>query len=91
MRAKGNRYSCSIGDSIYDTPQQRNSTDGGVCTNCPPPFGTAIDQSCDDTQPSNYNNFMDYSGCRKMFTQGQVTYMRNVIQKYRPEIWRHSQ
>lgn len=86
--AKGNRYSCTIGDSIPDTPPQKKSTDGGICTECPPPYGTAIDQSCDKNIPSNYNNYMDYSGCRKMFTLGQSQYMREIVKKYRPIMWR---
>ena len=87
--ASGNRYSYSVGDGIPDTPPQRNSTDG-LCVTCPPPYGTAVDQTCITGTPSNYNNFMDYSGCRFMFTAGQVTKMRNVLVTFRPKIVRSS-
>lgn len=84
---KGDRYSCSDGDGIKDTPPQREATQtNGDCDQCPPPFGTAKDKSCIPGQPSNYNNFMDYSGCRRMFTVGQVIRMRENIEKFRSEL-----
>jgi hypothetical protein len=70
------------GDDISDTPPQRASTNG-ICKYCPP---TVPDQSC-TAQASNYNNYMDYSGCRKMFTLEQVKRMRFVIQTFRSQIW----
>ncbi len=81
---KGDRYSCSDGDGIEDTPPQREATQPeGDCDKCPAPYGDAVDKSCKPGQPSNYNNFMDYSGCRRMFTVGQVKRMRENIEKYR--------
>lgn len=76
---------CSDGDGINDTPAQRGATDG-ACDLCPP---KTRDQSCSD-QPSNYNNFMDYSGCRNMFTKMQANAIRTSIIKYRPAIWKSS-
>lgn len=76
---------CNDGDGIVDTPAQKNATDGN-CDLCPP---NVLDQTCSD-KPSNYNNFMDYSGCRKMFTVEQAKNIRQTILKYRPQIWRNS-
>lgn len=84
----GDRNSCTVGDSITDTPPQREATQPKAeCTDCPPPIGSAIDKSCANGQPSNFNNFMDYSRCRRMFTQGQVIHMRETLQNYRTAIW----
>lgn len=83
----GDRYSCSVGDGIDDTPAQREATQPkGECDDCPPPFGKAVDKSCIQGQPSNYNNFMDYSGCRRMFTIGQVKRIRENIENHRKEL-----
>lgn len=83
--SKGNRQSCTFGDGIDDTPPQDHSTDV-LCVTCPPPYGTARDRSCKSGTPSNYNNFMDYSGCRFMFTRGQVEKMRTTLANFRPLI-----
>lgn len=76
---------CADGDLISDTPPQKQATDGN-CDFCPP---NVIDQTC-NTLPSNYNNFMDYSGCRRMFTIEQCKKMRNTIKNFRPYFWRNS-
>lgn len=81
----GNKQSCSEGDNIADTHPQKNPTDS-KCDKCPP---NIKDQSCDD-QPSNYNNYMDYSGCRTMFTVEQSKTMRDIVMKRRPWLWRSS-
>lgn len=81
----GDKHSCSEGDHIGDTHPQKNPTDG-ACDLCPP---NVTDQSCDD-QPSNYNNYMDYSGCRVMFTVEQSKTMRDIVIKRRPWLWRSS-
>jgi len=73
------------GDGIDDTPAQRNETGLERC-----PAAGATDLSCDTTKPYNFNNYMDYSDCRFMFTIGQVTHLRNTIRKFRPQIWRSS-
>ncbi len=57
---------CSDDDGIADTPNTRGST------------------SCDLTENScgplaNVENYMDYSYCSKMFTQGQSTHMRTAV------------
>lgn len=76
---------CDDGDSVVDTPPQKQATDG-TCDFCPP---SVNDQTC-TTSPSNYNNFMDYSGCRRMFTIQQCEKMRSSIKNFRPIIWRNS-
>ncbi|GAO44107.1 M43 family zinc metalloprotease [Flavihumibacter petaseus] len=82
--ATGDAESCSTGDGLRDTPAQKEATElDAKCETCPPPFGNAVDKSCTPGEPSNYNNFMDYSGCRKMFTKDQVTLMRDNINKHR--------
>lgn len=76
----GTPASCSIDDHVQDTPMCI-----GV-TSC-----TLNSNTCDDTNdPSNFSswttnvidnveNYMDYSYCSKMFTQGQVDRMRTAI------------
>lgn len=75
----GNASSCSIDDHVQDTPMCIGVTN---CNN------VNTINTCDDTNdPNNFSswttnvidnieNYMDYSYCSKMFTQGQVTRMR---------------
>lgn len=72
------------GDEIDDTPPQKNCTNTD-CVSCPP---DVADQSCVNGIPSNYNNYMDYSSCRKMFTMGQVKKMREILKVHRNEMWK---
>jgi PKD repeat protein len=71
----GNASSCSDDDAVDDTP-----TCIGV-TSC-----QLTKNSCDDddwywgtAMPDNVENYMDYSYCSKMFTEGQKTRMRNAL------------
>ncbi len=76
----GNAASCADDDGVQDTPMCIGVTSCSLSSN-----------TCDDTNdPNNYSswatnvvdnveNYMDYSYCSKMFTQGQVTRMRNAI------------
>ena len=76
----GNAGSCSQDDHVQDTPICIGVTSCSLSSN-----------TCDDTNdPNNFSswatnvvdnveNYMDYSYCSKMFTQGQVTRMRNSI------------
>lgn len=75
------------GDYISDTPPQSGSSDVD-CVKCPSIGATNL--SCDKNKPYNYNNYMDYSGCRKMFTIEQAKEMRKTIIEFRPQIWRYS-
>jgi PKD repeat protein len=57
-------------DDIYDTPAT-----AGFYSDCPLPY-VNLNDSCDPGHRPNMNNFMDYSGCPMMFTQGQTDKMR---------------
>lgn len=88
--AEGDGKSCSEGDGIDDTPAQIEATElNADCLTCPPPYGAATDKTCIKGTPSNYNNYMDYSGCRAMFTKGQVIKIRTVLINNRPLIYRN--
>ena len=62
----GNASSCGDDDQVTDTPNEI-----GV-TSC-----NLNEASCGPR--ANVENYMDYSYCSKMFTQGQVTRMRNAL------------
>lgn len=57
-------------DGVPDTPITKGFT------SCPSASNAAI---CDPNIVENYENYMDYSYCSKMFTPGQVTRMRAAI------------
>lgn len=69
-------------DGINDTPMQSDPTDS-ECDHCPP---VVSDQVCNAGSVGNYNNFMDYSGCRKMFTIEQCKKMQQVLLKNRADL-----
>ena len=77
-----------VNDKIDDIPLQESSTDVD-CVKCPPQIDDRISLKFRKKGfvLSNYNNFMDYSGCRYMFSIKQARLMRKVIKFYRPEIW----
>ena len=58
-------------DNIADTPPTT-----GFFSTCPSVLTNTV---CGPVRP-NIENFMDYSSCPKMFTQGQTTNMRNASQ-----------
>lgn len=77
----GDPTSCEIDDDVDDTPITIGVTSCFLSTN-----------SCDDTNPAsgvssswsynvvdNVENYMDYSYCSKMFTQGQKDRMRAAL------------
>ena len=75
-------------DGITDIPVQAKFTEGN-CYLCPP--DVREQRSLDaNFQHTNYNNFMDYSGCRVMFSVLQAKKIRQVVQDYRPSIWNNS-
>lgn len=57
---------CSDDDGVTDTPNTRGVTSCNLSENACGPL-------------ANVENYMDYSYCSKMFTQGQVTRMRAAI------------
>lgn len=58
-------------DGITDTPDTK-----GYFSTCP---GANAGPYTGCTTTENMENFMDYSSCPKMFTQGQVTKMRSAL------------
>ena len=72
----GNTSSCSDDDSVQDTPTCIGLTACNLSSN-----------SCNQDnaywgfdKEDNTENYMDYSYCSKMFTQGQVNRMRSALQ-----------
>lgn len=63
----GNIGTCGT-DYVADTPQTNGSN--GVCN---------LSKVTCDGNLDNVENYMDYSYCSKMFTNGQITRMRNAI------------
>jgi PKD repeat protein len=57
-------------DGVPDTPLTRG------WSTCPSPNQARV---CNDSVVENYQNFMDYSYCSKMFTEKQGEFMRNVL------------
>ena len=84
---------CDVDDSdtdkfVYDTPRQLKATTtysgyGSSSGNCPsyPHFSCPNEPTGD-----NFNNYMDYSCCRSMFTKDQVKRMRTILTTYRSEL-----
>jgi len=72
----GNASSCSTDDGVDDTPNCIGVTYCGLNVNsC-----TTVDAYFGIDQKDNVENYMDYSYCSKMFTQGQVDRMRAALQ-----------
>lgn len=72
----GNSSSCSTDDSVDDTPNCIGVTSCNLNANsC-----TAVDPFFGVDMKDNVENYMDYSYCSKMFTQGQVDRMRAALQ-----------
>jgi PKD repeat protein len=71
----GNASSCGTDDDVDDTPNCIGVTscnlNANTCTAVDPFFGTDV--------KDNVENYMDYSYCSKMFTQGQVDRMRAAL------------
>ena len=71
----GNTTSCSSDDAVQDTPNCIGVTscqlNANTCNSDDGFWGFPI--------RDNVENYMDYSYCSKMFTQGQVTRMRNAL------------
>lgn len=74
---------------INDIPVQTAFTDKG-CVKCTKPGVKVIRSQRKQFVNPNTNNYMDYSGCRSMFSVQQCTYMRNLIIRLRPAIWSNS-
>lgn len=75
---------CSVdGDGICDTPPQAQ-----VLTNCDPVNSCSTDTLSGFTtdQPDMIENFMGYSTCTRMFTQGQADKMREMLLLHRAKL-----
>ncbi len=71
----GNASSCSDDDGVQDTPDCIGSTSCNLNLNtC-----SGDNAYWGEDMRDNVENYMDYSYCSKMFTQGQVTRMRNAL------------
>lgn len=72
----GNASSCSTDDNVQDTPNCIGVTacllNSNTCNSDNAYWGFDI--------RDNVENYMDYSYCSKMFTEGQRTRMRNALQ-----------
>jgi hypothetical protein len=73
-----NEGKCSaVNDEVGDTPPQKRLTGG-----CP-------SRKTECGKLSLIQNYMDYSSCRVMFTEGQVERMRMVIRRFRARLSVH--
>jgi hypothetical protein len=76
---------CSLeNDGISDTPPQKDET--GLDKGCDPKI-TKKNQ-CPGSLYPMYNNYMDYSDCRSMFTKEQTEKMRQNLFEFRPKVFR---
>lgn len=72
----GNASSCSSDDGVTDTPNCIGVTSCNLNANtC-----SSVDAFFGVDMKDNVENYMDYSYCSKMFTQGQVDRMRAALQ-----------
>jgi hypothetical protein len=71
---------------ITDVPVQNKLTDI-PCVICTKPSVRVIHSQRNQFAKPNTNNYMDYSGCRRMFSLQQAAYVRNLIFRLRPAIW----
>lgn len=75
---------CSADDGIADTPPQAEASDPSV-----PCAALAMQNTCGShlagDLPDMWENYMDYSSnsCQVMFTAGQVTHMRSIMENQR--------
>ncbi len=72
---------CDEDDEVDDTPNCKGLTSCSLSAN-----------SCDtgtDDEIDNAQNYMDYAGCRAMFTQGQADRMRSILENvpFRRNLW----
>ncbi|MEJ6584044.1 MAG: M43 family zinc metalloprotease [Crocinitomicaceae bacterium] len=71
----GDATNCNIDDGVQDTPNTKGSSSCTLSANtC-----NSDDAYWGGPMIDNVENYMDYSYCSKMFTQGQVDKMRTAI------------
>ena len=77
----GNTTSCSTDDNVQDTPNCIGVTSCALNSNtCNSDDAYWAGITGNLTMKDNVENYMDYSYCVKMFTQGQKTRMRTALQ-----------
>ncbi|MDJ1497613.1 M43 family zinc metalloprotease [Cytophagaceae bacterium DM2B3-1] len=74
---------------VTDIPVQNALTDID-CEICNRPGVKVLRSQRKQFSSPNTNNYMDYSGCRRMFSLQQSNYMRNIIITLRRGIWNAS-
>jgi PKD repeat protein len=74
----GDPTSCNIDDNVQDTPLCIGSNSCNYNANTCDDFGSNFSSWSYDVK-DNVENYMDYSYCSKMFTEGQKTRMRNAV------------
>jgi PKD repeat protein len=74
----GDPTSCNIDDNVQDTPLCIGSNSCNYNANTCNDFGSNFSSWSYDVK-DNVENYMDYSYCSKMFTEGQKTRMRNAV------------
>lgn len=76
--------SASSGDGIGDTPEQ-SAMSGHTMTGCPSSTLNTCGVGTPGDLPDMWENYMDYArdACQTMFTNGQITIMRNVMANQR--------
>lgn len=74
---------CTVDDGVSDTPDAIDNA-GQVCDW----MKNTCTESSGPELPDNIENYMDYAAdsCMNMFTLGQVSIMRYVIENFRPEL-----
>ncbi|MBK0402921.1 T9SS type A sorting domain-containing protein [Adhaeribacter sp. BT258] len=75
----GASTNCGMDDGIADTPNTVGSTNFSCNTASNSCTGTFPFPDPNGAMPDNVQNFMDYSSCAKMFTNGQKTVMVNAL------------
>lgn len=75
--------------NVTDIPVQTDLTEI-ICVICSRPGVKVIRRQREQFSKPNTNNYMDYSGCRRMFSTQQSIYMRNIIITLRKSIWNAS-
>ncbi len=73
-------------DGIADTEPQNDET--GLGSGCNSESRYMKGNTCPGRTLPMFNNFMDYSDCRVMFTKGQAAEIRKNLFRYRPNIFR---
>jgi len=74
----GNASSCNDDDNVQDTPLCIGVSSCNLNANTCNDVGSSLSSWNFDVK-DNVENYMDYSYCSKMFTEGQKTRMRNAV------------